>query len=159
MALFQSKQVIANKAIPASRDGVGMVAIVGDFVVPAGLAANDIIEMVGLPAGHIVLGVDVHAPDMDTGTTITLDAGVLTGRFGDPVLGSRACGNEFFAASTVAQAGGIARETKSLAGLSPTTGERGLGLKVAAGATGLTTGGTIRFVARVIATPAGVALA
>jgi hypothetical protein len=159
MALFQSVQVIANKAIPATRGGVDVAAITGEFVVPAGLALNDIIEFVGLPAGHIPVDLVVSAPDMDTGTTITLDAGILTGRFGDPVLGSRTIGSEFFAASTVGQAGGLARAAKSLSGVLPKTSEQGVGLKVAAAATGLTTGGTIRVTLFVVAAPAETAFA
>lgn len=152
MALFQSKQVAANRAVPTSRDGVGAIAITAEFVVPAGLAANDIIEMFALPAGHVPIDLIVNLPDMDSGTGITLDAGLISGRFGDPVLGSRACGNEFFAASTAGQAGGLARAAKSLAGIVPDSAARGWGLKVAAAATGLTTGGTIR--ATLLAVPA-----
>jgi hypothetical protein len=144
MALHQSEQVIAQKAIPASRDGVALIAITGEFVVPAGLAANDVIEMGGIPPGHYPVDLVVHAPDMDTnGTpTVTLDAGLLSGRFG-AADDARTCGNEFFAASTVGQAGGIARAAKSLAGIAPTA-EVGWGLKVATGAATLATGGTIR---------------
>jgi hypothetical protein len=146
MALFQSKQVAAKNPVPTSLDGVAAVAITAEFVVPAGLAANDIIEMFALPAGHVPIDLIVNLPDMDTnGTpTITLDAGLITGRAGDPVLGSRTCGNEFFAASTTGQAGGLARAAKSLAGIAADSATRGWGLKVATGAATLATGGTIR---------------
>lgn len=161
MALFQAKQVIAQKAIPASRDGVTLVPITGEFVVPAGLALNDIIEFGGIPPGFIPSDLIVHAPDMDSnGTpTITLDAGLISGRFGDPVLGTRACGNEFFAGSNVAQAGGMARANKSLAGIAPTQTERGWGLKVAAAAATLAVGGTIRATLFVEPAPIGMTFA
>ena len=145
MALHQSKQVKANKAIPASRDGVAVVAITGEFVVPAGLALNDVIELGGIPAGHVPVDLVVNLPDMDSNgaPTITLDAGLISGRFGNPD-NARTCGNEFFAASTAAQTGGLARAAKSLSGVVPASSEVGWGLKVAAGAATLATGGTIR---------------
>lgn len=161
MALFQSNQVKAQKAIPASLDGVATIAITGEFTVPAGLAANDIIEFGGLPAGHIPVDIVVNFPDADSnGTpTIAFDSGLITGRFGDPVLGSRACGNEFFAASTAAQAGGVARLSKSLSGVAPSLQEKGWGLKVSTGAATLATGGTIRATLFVAPAPDQVAFA
>jgi hypothetical protein len=161
MALFQSPQVIAQKALPAARDGVGTVAHTVEFVVPAGLALNDIIEMGGLPAGHIPVDLIVSFPDADSnGTpTVAFDAGLITGRFGDSVLGSRACGSEFFAADTSARAGGVARVNKSLAGIAPTTTEQGWGLKVQAAAATLATGGRIRATFFYVSAPDQVAFA
>lgn len=146
MALFQSKQVIAQKAIPMPLDGTTLTPITGEFVVPAGLALNDIIEMGGLPQGCNPVDLIVHLPDMDSNGTplISLDAGLISGRFGDPVQGSRACGNEFFAADVVARTGGIARANKSLAGIVGSQAERSWGLRVAAAAATLAVGGTIR---------------
>lgn len=159
MALFQSKQVRAQKAIPAALSGVDVVPVTGEFVVPAGLALNDIIEMGGIPPGHVPVDLIVHTPDMDSNGTplITLDAGIITGRFGDPVLGTRACGNEFFAANQVARVGGIARADKSFAGIAPSNTERGWGLKVAAAAATLAVGGTIR--ATLLCEPAPISMA
>jgi hypothetical protein len=161
MALFQSPQVIANKAIPASRDGVGTVAITAEFVVPAGLALNDIIELGGLPAAHIPVDLVVSFPDADSNGTplIAFDAGLITGRFGDPVLGSRTIGSEFFAADTTARTGGLARANKSLSGIAPVTGEQGWGLKVQAAAATLATGGRIRATLFAVPAPAEVAFA
>ena len=158
MALFQSKQVLLQKAIPAAISGVDLVPITGEFVVPAGLAINDIIEMGGLPAGHIPSDVLIHWPDMDSNGTplISADVGLITGRFGDPVLGSRACGNEFVAGSQVPRTGGIDRLAKSLAGIAPTNTERGWGIKIGAAAATLATGGVIRATLYVEPAPLGV---
>lgn len=146
MALFQAKQVLLQKAIPAAMSGVDLVPITGEIVVPAGLALNDILEMGGIPVGHVPVDFILHAPDMDSNGTplIALDAGIITGRFGDPVQGSRACGTEFLTASQVARTGGIARLDKSMAGVLPSLVERGWGLKVQAAAATLAVGGTIR---------------
>lgn len=160
MALFQSKQVLLQKAIPAALSAVDLVPITGEFVIPAGLALNDIIEMGGLPAGHIPVDVIVHWPDIDSNgaPTVTADAGLITGRFGDSVLGSRACGNEFFAASIIPRTGGIDRLGKSLAGIAPSTTERGWGLKVSAAIATLATGGTIRATLLCEPCPIGIAI-
>lgn len=161
MALFQSNQVKAQKALPAARDGVATVAVTTEFVIPAGLALNDIIEMGGIPAGHIPVDVVVSFPDTDSNGTplVAFDAGIISGRFGDPVLGSRACGNEFFAADTTARAGGIARANKSLAGVAPKLTEQGWGLKVQAAAATLATGGTVRATLFLASAPDQVAFA
>lgn len=160
MALFQSPQVIAQKAIPASRDGVGTVAITGEFVVPAGLALNDVIEMGGLPAGHIPVDLVVSFPDADSnGTpTVAFDAGLISGRFGDTVS-ARTCGSEFFAADVTARTGGLARANKSLAGVAPVLTEQGWGLKVQAAAATLATGGRIRATLFLVPAPDQVAFA
>lgn len=161
MALHQSKQVKAKNAVPGSRDGVAVIAITAEFVVPAGLALNDVIEMHGLPAAHIPVGLDVHLPDMDSNGTplLTLDAGILSGRLGDPD-NARTCGNEFFAADTTARTGGIAKANKSLAGIAPVAGnaDRAWGLKVAAAAATLAAGGVIRATLFAVPAPAEVAI-
>lgn len=147
MALFQSKQVIANKAMATARDGASLVPITGEFVIPAGFANNDIVEMACLPAYHIPVDLIVHVPDVDTNgsPTATFDYGVITGRFGDPVLGSRACGNEFGAGVVTPRTGGVDRTTKSLSAINASTSDRGVGIKVSAAIATLATGGVVRF--------------
>lgn len=76
------------------------------------LAADDILDIGIIPATAQVVDVVIDSDDLDTGTAaLAFDVGVLTGAPGT-TDSSRVCGNEFFAASTVAQAGGVARMTK-----------------------------------------------
>jgi hypothetical protein len=153
--LRQAKQVVAQKAIPAPVDGVQVIAIIGDFVVPTGLVVNDVIEMGGLPADCVPVNLIVSTEDMDSNGTplITLDAGIISGNFG-ALDNARTCGNEFFAASTVGQAGGIQAMNKAAgAMLAPSTSDRGWGLKVAAAAATLTVGAKVRAVLFVAAKP------
>ena len=76
------------------------------------LAADDILDIGIIPATAQVVDVVIDSDDLDTdgSPALAFDVGVLTGTPG--TTGTRTCGNEFFAASTVAQAGGVARMTK-----------------------------------------------
>ena len=75
---------------------------------------GDIIDMGLIPALSKVVDVIVETDDLDSNGTPTLafDVGVITGTPGDAV-GSRTCGSEFFAASQIARAGGVARMSQS----------------------------------------------
>lgn len=76
------------------------------------LAADDVLDIGIIPATAQVVDVVIDSDDLDTdgSPALAFDVGVLTGTPG--TTGTRTCGNEFFAASTVAQAGGVARMTK-----------------------------------------------
>lgn len=146
MALFQATQVAGGNAVPTSTNGVEAVVTFGDFTVPAGLTANDVIEFGALAAGHVPVDIIVAAEDLDSGTpAITLDAGLITGTYRDTV-NARTCGSEFFAASTVGQAGGIARMDKATGALiAKSNDDRGFGCKVGVAAATLVVGAKIRF--------------
>lgn len=152
MALRQSVQVAAKK--PAiSANGFEPITLVGDYTTVAGLALNDVIEMVNLPAGYVPVDAVLASEDLDSGVaTITLDLGLISGTAG-AADDARTCGNEAFAASTVGQAGGIATPTKAaFALIAPTDADRGMGLKVAAAAATLVVGAKLRLT--VLARPA-----
>lgn len=130
-------QAVKNGEI-AQTAGYGEIAMSRGLFVQenAALALNDIIDAVILPANHVPIDLVVEADDADSNgaPAITLDAGLITGTPGDTV-GTRTCGNEFFAASTVAQAGGVARMAKAVgARMASAPVERSVGLKVAAAA-------------------------
>jgi hypothetical protein len=141
MALKQSTQVTNKEPAPSSI-GNEPVHLVGDFTVPAGLALNDVIEMVNLPAGYVPTDAVAYIEDTDSNgaPTMTLDLGLIDGVAG-AVDNARVCSNEAFAASNVAQAGGVARPTKKDFGLiAPAATDRGMGFKVAAAAATLVVG-------------------
>lgn len=143
MANFQSNQAASRAPIPSGNTATDVVPVVATFVVPAGLANGDVIEMGALQAGYVPVDLIVAFPDADTGTGITFDAGMLSGNWLDS--GARTIGAEFFAGDTTAQTGGIARMNKAAgAQLAPTTNDRSWGLKMShAVGTALTAGGTI----------------
>lgn len=109
------------------------------------LAVNDIIDMGLIPALSKVVDVIVECDDLDSGgsPTLAFDVGVITGTPGDAVS-VRTCGNEFFAASNVAQAGGVARMSKS-AGfrVDRANVDQSIGLKITTAAATLPTTGKL----------------
>jgi hypothetical protein len=158
MALFKSKQIAAGRPAPTPMDVSSPVVVVGEFVTATGLTADDVIEMVAFPAGTVPVDVTVVTEDLDTGVSpaITLDVGLLSGDYADK--GARTCGAEFLSASTVAQAGGVARAAVG-AGLllGYSNSDRSLGIKVGTAAATLATGKRIRMIATFAPVPHGVA--
>ena len=153
MALRQSVQ-IAQKLPTIAADGYEPIAIVGDYVTIAGNVINDVIEFAILPAGYVPVDAILATEDVDSGgaPAMTLDLGLISGVAG-LADNARTCGNEAFAASTVAQTGGLARPTKAnFAMIAPTDADRGIGIKVAAAAATLVVGAKMRLT--VIARPA-----
>ncbi len=146
-AVLQSKQIAANQPAVTAGGAHDLVALVGDYELSAALVVNDLIEFVELPPGHVPVDVILDTPDLDSNVApaVVVQVGLMAGNVGDTTLASRTTGAEFIAASTVAQAGGIAR--MAVAGgtrVAPSTSRRSIGLKVAtAPATGATSG-TIR---------------
>ena len=109
----------------------------GDYTVEAGLAANDVVEMVILPAGYVPISAYLACEDTDSDATpaIALDMGLISGTAG-AADNARTCGSEAFAASTVAQAGGVASPSKKdFFLIAPSDADRGFGVKVATAAT------------------------
>lgn len=97
------------------------------------LAANDIIVALPLPAGHVPVDLYVTSDDLDTANTVTLTVAQLLQDFSDVVA---AAASDFLTASTIGQAGGVARATV-VAGLrlAASTQDRWIGVKVVAGGT------------------------
>lgn len=144
MSLYQSTQAANRMPIPSANTATDLVPVVATFVVPAGLAVNDVIEMGPLQAGYVPSDLIVAFPDLDSnGTpTIKFDAGMLSGNWLD--TGARTCGNEFFLADTNAQNSGLARLNKAAGHqIAPTVNDRSWGLKVNTAAATLTPGSTI----------------
>lgn len=99
------------------------------------LAADDILDIGIIPATSQVVDVIIDSDDLDSnGTpTIAFDVGVLTGNPGE--TSGRTCGSEFFAASTVAQAGGVARATaKTAFRVARADTDKSVGVKITAAA-------------------------
>jgi hypothetical protein len=151
MALFQSKQV-ASKLPLTESDGAGdAVEYLGEFITTSALANGDVIELVGVPAYHVPVNVQLLTDQVDSNgsPTMTVDWGYISGTFGDgtPAV-ARTCGTEFASASTtpIRAAGYISTAaTNTALGRSvATTAARGIGIKVAAAIATLVVGARIR---------------
>lgn len=159
MATLRQSIQIANNYPSIAADGYEPILIHGDFVVPAGLVATDVIEMVILPMGYVPHGIKVVTDQVDSnGTpTLTFDAGQISG-IPYTLVNTRTCGNEAFAAAAIGRtaAGDIQLDNKTALSFLPqqVTQELGVsfGLKVVGAPATLVVGARIRF--SMIARPA-----
>jgi hypothetical protein len=142
-AIFQAKQIVNNLPVLSADGATDTITVVGDFTTVAGMAASDVIEMCGLPAGYVPVDVAM-AIGASAGATFTTDCGVMSGSYG-VADAARTVGNEAWAGSTVGQgAAGLARALKpNILQLAPSSADRGIGIKVATLAT-LVVGTAIR---------------
>ncbi len=148
MALFQTNEAKGIVITPGPLRTGEVCCISADFTVPAGLALNDIVEMLPLPALCTVVDATLISDNLDSNGTplISLDVGILSGEAGKNDA-ARTCGNEFFAADTVGRAGGSSRMSKA-AGfrIAKTETERAIGMRVATGAATLVPGAKIKLI-------------
>jgi hypothetical protein len=108
----------AGKIAPPTPDMGGDVVAYRSTIAlgTADLTLNNIIEMGPIPAGCLLVDVILDSDDLDSGGSpaITLDVGIMSGTYGnllDDAGNARTCDATIIAASTVAQAGGVARPT------------------------------------------------
>lgn len=149
MPIYQAKYVAARQQIPEPAGAREPVCIVTEFVVPAGLVLNDIIEMGCLPKWCVPARPPVIVmDDMDSnGTpTLKLDLGLVTGRYGDtaPVV-ARTCDDVFMRQDTTAQTGGTVVCTRPQGlQLVASDSDRAVGLKVQTNAATWVVGARVR---------------
>lgn len=104
-ATFKTNAVSYNKNLHQPRTNGEAAIMVGTYEIGAAtdIANDNTIQMVPLPADVTVTDVILVADDIENGTTITLDVGDGN----DP--------DAFIAASTIGQAGGLARSAAATA--------------------------------------------
>jgi hypothetical protein len=132
MTTFTSKH--ANGKSPIANVLAALPAfLLLEYITEANLATGDIIDLGPLPPGVHVIDSAIISDDLDTGSaTITMSLGLLNAGKTDLNGGTN---ETWITASTVAQAGGIARaSTNASYLLGASASERRIGLKVAAGA-------------------------
>lgn len=139
MALFRATQCSRLTPYPSADGARDLVPIIGDFTVPAGFAAGDVVEMGALPPGYVP--VDLIADNQALGVTVTADFGILSGNYLDS--GARTCGAQFAAAQALQTAGIKRLSAAGGARLAPSTAERSWGFVASAVATP-TVGAVIR---------------
>lgn len=125
MAFRQSPEAATGSvrgAITASQPTVVLV----DYVIPTGVAVNDITELGAIPHGCRVIGTTVFSDGL--GTSCTVDVGTLSGVYGKNDS-ARTIGNEFYAAIAVATAGLAAQATKNPGAFTPAESATGFGVK------------------------------
>lgn len=128
MADYESSQVReTNPAIDSCLAGE-VKAVYGEFDVAnsQSLADTETIALVRVPERHVIVGCVLDCDDLDSGVTASWAVGDLAGT-----------GAELIAATTVAQAGGIARnDVAGSSAIAPSDSERTIGVTA-------TTAGTV----------------
>lgn len=139
MSTLQSKWAKGNEIVKTGHVSGSVMCTTFVYSVLAASAPviNDIIEMGALPGNNRVVDMILDCDDLDSGTALALDVGIMSGDFGDEDAGgARTVGDEFFDGSTLGQAGGIARMSEQ-GGFNVAKAEldRGIGVKIATAAT------------------------
>jgi hypothetical protein len=111
--------------VPSADKATDLIPIVGDYVLVAGNASGDIVEMCPLPAGYVPVDVIVDAED--GGTTVTTDVGIMSGNWGDS--GVRTQGAEFMTGKALGTAGIYRADVVGFSRIAPTTNNRSIGMK------------------------------
>lgn len=115
----------AHLPVPSADKATDLIPIIGDYVIVAGNASGDIVEMCPLPAGYVP--VDVLLDAEDCGTTCTTDVGIMSGNWGDS--GVRTMGAEFMSAKALGTAGIYRADVVNFSKVAPATNDRSIGLK------------------------------
>lgn len=136
MTLIQSKY--AKGTIPIAYPSLAgaVSAMRFSHSIAAALVVGDIIELGVIPTGTRVVDIimDSDALDTNAAPTFAWDVGIMSGAVGDDDP-TRTCGNQFFVASDVSRAGGVARPAKAAAyRTAPSSNDRSIGLKCTAAA-------------------------
>jgi len=134
MSIKQSAWAAGRRIAAVSGCSGEVVAQKFSYTVNDNLAIDDIVEIGVLPAEHDV--VDMIAVTDAMGTGVTVDAGIMSGEFGDTDQ-ARTSSNQFFAGADVAAAGVIRMSKVEGFRLDSTRADRSIGVKIGgAGVTG-----------------------
>jgi hypothetical protein len=148
MPIFKAQQVANRVPVPSANAATDVIPIVGDFLIPAGLVTGDIFELAPLPAGYVVVDIDVDHAIL--GSAFTGAIGLMSGNYLDG--GARTCGAQFIAAATY-QAAAIKRiDVAGGMRIAPTTNDRSIGLVISGTLTSPVVGAALRIT--VLARPA-----
>lgn len=110
MAVLKSDYAKGVRPMPVAR-GAEVIAVRMQYALAAALAAADIIEFGFLPEDHVPVDYFIDNDDLDSGTTITADFGILTAA-GTAVSALAADGGaKWLTASTLLQAAGLTRSS------------------------------------------------
>lgn len=139
-SIYQSADVVPGRPAPTGDDVGTVMSVRGVIPVTLAMVINDLFECVKYPAGHILVDAIVDCDDLDTNGSplITFDVGIMSGIAGTADV-ARTVGTEILAASTLPQAGGLARAVAAvtaaagdLSRQTPVDFERSVGILVKA---------------------------
>lgn len=134
MAIIQSNWAKGRLPTPVPNTAGDVVSEIFEVALTGPLAANDIVEIGVLPAYATIVDAYLDTDDLDSGTTLVADIGIMSGEVGKADV-ARTVGNELFAATTALQAAGLVRLNKGVR-IASTDADRSIGIKATAGAAG-----------------------
>lgn len=130
MATFYQSDVVLRRTPAPLEAGPCVVSQRSLFPVRAAFAAGDIIEALVLPADHVIVDAIIDADDLDGGTALVYDVGLMSGAVGLKDL-NRSVGAQIFSGATTGQSAGIARATARTAFTqAPAPVDRSIGIKI-----------------------------
>lgn len=133
--------VTGVKSQPVSVDGE-TVHVRAALTLSATKAAGDTYAYMLLPADHVPVDLVMDIDDMDSGTSLTISAGIMTSDKSDISTAAADGGAAWIASSTGGQTGVIARPTtNALWRVTPSSSARVIGIKLAI--VGSATAGTL----------------
>lgn len=136
MATFYRTDIVTRRKPAKLESGPCTVATRAVFPVVTALAVNDIIEMIELPADHMIVDWSLDNDDLDSGTTaLAVDVGLMSGAVGAVDL-NRTVGTELFSNTTVLATATFTRaSTRTGLMIAPAPYDRSIGIKVKTAAT------------------------
>lgn len=135
MPLFHSAYVRGALRVPAPQSAGEVVATRFEYTLPTAQNVDgNIIELGILPAHARLVDAILDIDDLDSGTALVLDVGIMSGKPGealDEAGNARTNGDELFDGITTGQAGGVVRPTLAKAfRIAPVAYDRSIGVTV-----------------------------
>lgn len=127
-SIYQSR-VALNKSPAKVAHGAELVVQRSVVTLNAALVINDILELGVLPADHALVDAILDTDDIDSGTLLVYDVGIMSGSVGLADTARTVGAQIFSAANTPGRTAGMARPTLNLGNILPSSVDRSIGLK------------------------------
>lgn len=128
MANFKSNMCQATGYRPpiSSAQAGEVKAVRGYATLPDSLAIGDIVELVSLPADHVIVDAILDSDDLDSGSALVMDVAIINSGGTDVEANTT-----IISATTVGQTGGVARMDEQAAPrIAATQANRNVGVKI-----------------------------
>lgn len=140
MALLKTNHALGVRPMPTADDS-DVLAIRMEYSLAAVLALNDVIYMGDLPANHVPVDFMLDSDDVSTAADITMGVGIINATDNGLSAAAADGGAGWLLASTIGQAGGMARPTTNvMSRVTSSESNRRVGVHISAGATATVTG-------------------
>lgn len=145
-SLFQSKAIVNNDPAITASGGNAEIVAHADYTFSVAPAAGDIVEMLVLPANHVLTDAIWDTDDLDTGTTLTAAIGTMAGTPGDTTFANRTVtANILSTGDTSARAAAVVRaNAPGFTRIAPSDSDQSIGVNFIAASSGISGTPTMR---------------